>query len=80
MAVMLPLFVCAEETLTVDAQFDKTGDHIVNKSDWKKMSEAEHIAYARASLEALGIDSYSHSSNDTPRWQAYLNGLNAAYK
>jgi len=78
---MLPLFTWAEEgVMTVDGQFDKTGDNIVDASDWKKMSDIEHLAYARASLKALGIDPYSKVSQDNTRGQEYLKGLKAVYK
>ncbi len=78
---MLPLFAWAEESLmTVDAQFDKTGDKIVDASDWKKMSDIEHLAYAKASLEALGMDPYTQVSSQKNRMQQYLDGLDSVYK
>jgi len=78
---MLPLFAWAESDLmTVDAQFDKTGDKIVDASDWKKMSDAEHLSYAQASLKILGMDPYSKVSQDKTRAEQYLDGLNSVYK
>jgi len=77
---MLPFLAWAEDSMTVDAQFDKTGDQIVDQSDWRKMSDAEHLAYAKASLEALGMDPYSKVSDQQTRMQQYLEGLNSVYK
>jgi len=80
-AVMLPLLAWSDESATnVDAQFDKTGDQVVDMSDWRKMSDAEHLAYAKASLVALGMDPYSKVSANKTRMQAYLEGLNSVYK
>ena len=64
---------------SVDVRFDKTGDGLVDASDWKQMSETEKEAYARESLEALGEDP------DLPltgkdRTQQYLEGLRSVYK
>jgi len=78
---MLPLLAWADEpSQNVDAAFDKTGDKLVTQADWRKMSDAEHLAYAKASLEALGLDPYSQVSERQTRMQQYLKGLNAVYK
>lgn len=78
---MLPLLAWADESIqSVDAAFDKTGDKLVTQADWRKMSDAEHLAYAKASLEALGLDPYSQVSERQTRMQQYLKGLNAVYK
>jgi len=79
--MMLPLLACADDgSEHVDATFDKTGDHIVGQADWKKMSDTERLKYAKASLEALGMDPYSKVSKQKTRMQQYLEGLNAVYK
>lgn len=78
---MLPLFALAAENnmTSVDARFDKTGDHLVDVHDWKQMSLAERQAYAQASLVMLGLDPYSSGRDGTTRWQQYLDGLNKVY-
>jgi len=81
-AVMLPLFAMATEQdlASVDARFDKTGDHLVDMRDWKRMSAAERLAYAHASLLMLGIDPYSKVHDGKNRVQQYLDGLNRVYQ
>ena len=79
-AVMLPLFASAEDVMSIDARFDKTGDQLVDASDWKAMSKAERMAYAYGSLESLGIDPYSKVSGEKTRMQQYLEGLASVYE
>jgi len=80
-AVMLPLLAWADDPIqNVDAEFDKTGDKLVTQADWRKMSDAEHLAYAKASLAVLGMDPYSKVSKHQTRMQQYLEGLNAVYQ
>ena len=87
-AVMLPLFAFADEplskeesvSLSVDAQFDNTGDDLVDASDWVKMSDAEKLSYAKASLEALGENPDTLMLKGQTRVQQYLDGLRAVYE
>jgi len=91
-AVMLPLFAFAEEpvvaevqnitsvVVSVDAEFDKTGDGIVDASDWGVMTELERQAYARASLKVLGEDPDVILLQGKSRVEQYLEGLRSVYE
>jgi len=86
-AVMLPLFAFAAEqqelednVMSVDAHFDKTGDGIVDASDWKKMTADEQESYARESLKALGQDPEALLLQGKNRMQKYLEGLRSVYE
>jgi len=80
-AATLPLFVWAEDAVvSVDAKFDKTGDAMVDASDWSQMSEAERLDYARASLQALGEDPDAVLLKGKTRAETYLQGLRSVYK
>jgi hypothetical protein len=87
-AAMLPLFAFAAEPiateeiegLSVDARFDKTGDGIVDASDWAKMSADDKLSYARESLKALGENPDTLMLKGQTREQQYLNGLRSVYE
>jgi len=85
-AVMLPLVAFASDqvvddiTMTVDVRFDKTGDGIVDASDWSKMTVDEQQAYARESLKALGEDPDVLLLQGKSRAQKYLEGLRSVYE
>ncbi|MDX8397853.1 MAG: hypothetical protein R8K49_05980 [Mariprofundaceae bacterium] len=88
-AVMLPLFSFAAsdavlqpdktDVQSVDVLFDKTGDAMVNASDWSQMSPEEQLAYARASIEALGEAPDALMLTGQTRVQEYLKGLHLVY-
>ncbi|MDX8392702.1 MAG: hypothetical protein R8K53_09100 [Mariprofundaceae bacterium] len=67
------------EAVSADAQFDKTGDGLVNAEDWGQMSKAERLAYARASLAELGIEPDAAVGSGRTRLQDYLDGLRSVY-
>lgn len=85
-AVMLPLVAFASDqvvddiTMTVDVRFDKTGDGIVDASDWSKMTVDEQQSYARESLKALGEDPDVLLLQGKSRAQKYLEGLRSVYE
>ncbi|HXH73086.1 MAG TPA: hypothetical protein VNI58_09765 [Mariprofundaceae bacterium] len=66
--------------LSVDARFDKTGDGIVDASDWAQMDEATKLEYARESVAALGEDPDAMLEGRLTRAQRYLEGLRAVYE
>lgn len=70
----------ADDGALVDARFDKTGDGIVNGADWKKMTDAERMAYAQNSLEALGEDPLAALPSGKTRLDLYLAGLRQVYE
>jgi len=83
---MLPLFAFASDQvagdveMTVDVRFDKTGDGIVDASDWSKMTVDEQQSYARESLKALGEDPDVLLLQGKSRAQKYLEGLRSVYE
>jgi len=88
---MLPLFAFVadataadqkseDSVIPVDVRFDKTGDGIVDASDWGKMTVAEQEAYARESLKALGEDPDVLLLQGKSRAQKYLEGLRSVYE
>jgi len=91
-AIMLPLFafvtasfaasehVVEDIVMSVDARFDKTGDAIVDASDWSKMTADEQQSYARESLKALGEDPDVLLLEGKSRQQKYLEGLRSVYE
>ncbi len=79
-ALLLGGVASADDGLAVDARFDKTGDALVDASDWKRMSEEERMAYARASVKALGEDPDVMLAGGETRAQRYLRGLRAVYE
>ncbi|MDQ6968514.1 MAG: hypothetical protein Q9M14_07525 [Mariprofundaceae bacterium] len=85
-AVMLPLFAFAADEIAedivipVDVRFDKTGDGIVDVSDWSQMSIDEQKSYARASLKALGEDPDVLLLQGKSRAEKYLEGLRSVYE
>ncbi|MBL4759485.1 MAG: hypothetical protein JKY80_01340 [Mariprofundaceae bacterium] len=90
-AAMLPLFMLASDAfaadqksediaIPVDVRFDKTGDGIVDASDWGKMTADEQQSYARESLKALGEDPDVLLLEGKSRAQKYLEGLRSVYE
>jgi len=89
-AAMLPLLTfvtdsfaaddVAKESMPVDIRFDKTGDGIVDASDWGQMSADEQLSYARESLLALGEDPDALLLEGKSRVQKYLQGLRSVYE
>jgi len=78
-ACVLPLAALADDGLSVDARFDKTGDKLVDASDWPEMTDEEKAAYARESLRALGEDPDVMLPEGRTRADHYLDGLKAVY-
>ncbi len=70
----------AADAISVDVRFDQTGDGLVDASDWSKMDDATRMAYARASLQALGEDPDVLLPEGLTRAQKYLQGLRAVYE
>ncbi len=85
-AAMLPLFSFASDqaagdaVMTVDVRFDKTGDGIVDASDWSKMTADEQQLYARESVKSLGEDPDVLLLQGKSRAQQYLEGLRSVYE
>jgi len=90
-AAMLPLFTFITDAfaansasegvvIPVDTRFDKTGDGIVDASDWSKMTIDEQQAYAYESLKALGEDPDVLLLEGKSRAQKYLEGLRSVYE
>ena len=79
-ACALPLMAIADGDLSVDARFDKTGDALVDASDWVLMAEPDRAAYARASVQALGEDPDVMLVDGRSRAESYLAGLRAVYE
>lgn len=79
---LLPWVAMAADSgsLSVDARFDKTGDGIVDASDWAKMDEATKLEYARESVAALGEDPDAMLEGRRTRAERYLEGLRAVYE
>ncbi|MDT8376177.1 MAG: hypothetical protein RQ867_05480 [Mariprofundaceae bacterium] len=77
---MLPLTAIAGDELPVDARFDRTGDRLVDASDWGLMTEPERAAYARASVQALGENPDAMLVDGRSRAESYLAGLRAVYE
>ena len=79
-AVLLPLAALAADTIAADARFDKTGDGIVDATDWSGMKQDERLAYARASVEALGENPDVQLPGGKSRAEIYLDGLREVYE
>lgn len=75
-----PLAAIADGDLPVDARFDKTGDRLVDASDWGLMTESERAAYARASVQGLGEDPDVVLMDGRSRAESYLAGLRTVYE
>ena len=78
--LMLSGTAMAAGGLSVDAQFDKTGDGIVDASDWVMMDEAARLEYARRSVAALGEDPDVKLEGGVTRTGRYLQGLRSVYE
>jgi len=78
---MLPLAgAVADDGQRVDQAFDKTGDQLVDAADWKLMSKDEKIAYATASVSALGEHPDALLPDGASRAEHYLKGLIRVYE
>ena len=66
--------------LSVDAEFDLTGDGIVDAADWAKMSEKAKKAYAYSSVRALGENPDAILEGEKTRGGRYLQGLRSVYE
>jgi len=77
---LMPAVAGAAGSLSVDARFDKTGDGIVDASDWAKMDEKTKLEYARESVAALGEDPDVMLEGRKTRAERYLEGLRAVYE
>ncbi|RMH60876.1 MAG: hypothetical protein D6678_04800 [Zetaproteobacteria bacterium] len=64
----------------VDVRFDKTGDGLVDASDWGRMDSSERMEYVRALLQASGSDPDARLPDGLTRAQKYLEGLRAVYE
>lgn len=87
LAVTLPAPAFAEEAgevappqPSVEARFDRTGDAIVDAADWREMSEEEKLAYAQASLKAMGEDPASSMPDGRSKGEHYLQAIKAIYE
>jgi len=74
------VLIQADDSLSVDARFDLTGDGIVDASDWAKMSEDAKQAYANATIQALGENPHALLEGKQSRGDRYLQGLRAVYE
>jgi len=84
-AFVMPLAVVADDeaprdAVAVDARFDRTGDGIVDAADWPDMKPDERLAYARASVEALGESPDVQLPGGKSRAEIYLDGLREVYE
>ena len=79
-ALLLAAPALADDAPSVDARFDKTGDGLVDASDWRQMSEEEKREYARASITALGEDPDVQLEQGKTRADRYLDGLRSVYE
>jgi len=70
----------SQDEVSVDASFDKTGDGMVDATDWKEMTEAEKTAYATASIRELGEDPDAKLDDGSTRAQQFLRGLKSVYE
>jgi len=82
----LPLFGCAAKTKVVHSnpspvtvQFDKNGDGIIDRIDWRRMKDAEKSTYARMSLEEMGENPDTIVKGKMTREILLLQGLEAVY-
>ncbi len=66
--------------LSIDAEFDLTGDGIVDAADWAKMGEKDKKAYANASVRALGENPDAILEGEQTRGGRYLQGLRSVYE
>ena len=79
-ACLPPLAAFAADGVAVDARFDKTGDGIVDAADWPAIKPDERLAYARASVEALGENPDVQLPGGKSRAEIYLEGLKEVYE
>jgi hypothetical protein len=66
--------------LSIDAEYDLTGDGIVDAADWAKMSEEAKKAYAYSSVRALGENPDVILEGEQTRGGRYLQGLRSVYE
>ncbi len=62
-----------------DAQYDKTGDGVVDAADWKEMSDKEKTGYARASMRVLGQNPDAVLEDGKTLAGQYLDSLKSIY-
>jgi hypothetical protein len=72
--------VWAAGGLSIDAEFDLTGDGIVDAADWAKMGEDAKKAYANASVRALGENPEVIIEGEQTKGGRYLQGLRSVYE
>jgi hypothetical protein len=82
----LPLLGCAAKTKVVQSnpspvtvKFDKNGDGIIDRIDWRRMKDAEKSTYARMSLEEIGENPDAIVKGKKTREMLLLEGLEAVY-
>lgn len=68
-----------QDASACDARFDKTGDRVVDASDWEQMTQGERTAYARTCVESLNMDPDAGLADGSTRVQRYLEGLKMVY-
>jgi len=79
-ALLVAGIASAGDGMAVDARFDKTGDGLVDAADWHMMTEQERMAYAKASVKALGEDPDVMLAGGETRALRYLRGLRSVYE
>ncbi len=79
-ALLFAVPVFAADKQSADVRFDKTGDGLVDVEDWRRMSENERLAYARASLVELGLIPDAAVGGGRTQLQDYVDGLRSVYE
>ncbi len=74
------LLLLAAGGVDVDRNFDRTGDGLVDASDWRIMDEQTRRAYARAFLQAIGENPDAPLPDGGTRLDRYLQGLSVVYE
>ncbi len=76
LALSQPSLSMAATADEVEAQFDRSGDKLVDAEDWKQLSKQERRDYVRALLQAY---SPHHTPADDRRTTLYLNAITSLY-
>ena len=76
LALLQPSLLMAATADEVEAQFDRSGDKLVDAEDWKQLSKQEQRDYVKASLKAF---SPHHTDADKHRMELYLNAITNLY-
>ena len=86
-SLTLPLFGCISQTKVVHEKpsavtnkFDKNGDGIIDRADWRRMTDSDKKTYVRMSLEEIGENPDTTVSQGKTREDLLLEGLEAIYK